>query len=168
MIVPARGSRLSGSPDAIAVTTVVTDHQSDFIDGPLSAESLDDRALVVGRQKVFAEAAAEPTSGSVHPAPHFTVFRSAAEEVAALGRCTDRWENEGGKNILARCGHLVLTSGESHPYKAVLTFEDGSITEKPFATSREGEAHIRHSTPRPTLRSDSRGGPSTGMNNPCD
>jgi len=47
-------------------------------------------------------------------------------------------------------GHVVQTPGEARPYKVVLNYEHTqSTSEHPVDTMREGEALIRHRSPRP-------------------
>jgi len=92
---------------------------------------------------------------SATPRPsHFTVFRSAAEEIADAS-ARDEWANEGG-HMRAKSGRIVQTPDATMPYKVVLDHEDGEDTEAACATIREGEAMIRRSTPRPTRRDASR------------
>lgn len=76
----------------------------------------------------------------------FSAFYSAAEEAAA--RAVDEWKNEGG-HTFAKSGYIVQTRGAELPYKVVFHHEDGSDSEQPCATIREGEEIIRRHTPVP-------------------
>ena len=40
-------------------------------------------------------------------------------------------------------GHMVVTPGQPEPYKAVLVYEDGRTSERPFHSMQEGEAFLR-------------------------
>jgi hypothetical protein len=78
------------------------------------------------------------------------MFRSAAEEVAAAKE----------KEVSAR-GHMHAESGRvvqvaPDNLKVVLTHEDGTETERPCTTMREGEAIIRHNTPAAPKSDNSR------------
>jgi hypothetical protein len=80
--------------------------------------------------------------------PHFTVFHSAADEVAcALARDNSAVE---GSHMHAKSGRVVQVSLDN--LKVVLTHEDGSETEQPCATMRDGEAIIRRNTPTPAAK----------------
>jgi hypothetical protein len=80
---------------------------------------------------------------------HFTAFRSAAEEATAkLER--ESWDNEGGAaSAPANGGCVIYTPGEDLPYKVLLIHRGRPDSEHPFATMRDAEAFIRHTTPRP-------------------
>lgn len=47
----------------------------------------------------------------------------------------------------ANGGRVVLTPGSEQPFKAIVTFEDGHISEHPFASLQEGEAFLRARCP---------------------
>jgi hypothetical protein len=47
---------------------------------------------------------------------------------------------------------VILTPGEDLPYKVVLEHPDGSCTEQPCATIREGETIIRDNSAPPPMR----------------
>jgi hypothetical protein len=77
------------------------------------------------------------------------------------------WEDEGGsvsEGVQDRSryadravsGRIVQTGGPGHPFKAVLTHEDGHTSERSFPTMREGEAFIKSMTPVPVKRDSSR------------
>ena|GEM_PF-3077035 len=77
------------------------------------------------------------------------------------------WEDEGGSVSesgqdrsryadRAVSGRIVQTGGPGHPFKAVLTHEDGHTSERSFPTMREGEAFIKSMTPVPVKRDSSR------------
>ena len=77
------------------------------------------------------------------------------------------WEDEGGSVSQspqdrsryadrAVSGRIVQTGGPDHPFKAVLTHEDGHTSERSFPTMREGEAFIKSMTPVPVKRDSSR------------
>ena len=77
------------------------------------------------------------------------------------------WEDEGGSVSQsgpdksryadrAVSGQIVQTGGPGHPFKAVLTHEDGHTSERSFPTMREGEAFIKSMTPVPVKRDSSR------------
>jgi len=115
--------------------------------------------------------------------PHFTVFRSAAEEVKER-RAINAWLDKGrvivarsdravvegeiekahdasaeeawakeGGHMNAKSGYIVQTSPGA--FKIVLNHEDGDDTEQPCATVRQGEAIIRRNTPTPARRNTS-------------
>lgn len=84
----------------------------------------------------------------VSSTPHFTIFRTAAEEVSDA-KATDEWANEGG-HMHAKSGYVVQVS--TGGYKVVLNHEDGDDTEQYCDSMREGEAIIRRNTPRPPKR----------------
>jgi hypothetical protein len=86
--------------------------------------------------------------------PHFTVFRSAADEIAEASAKSE-WANEGG-HMRAKSGYIVQTPEATQPYKVVFNHEDGDDTEQACATIREGESMIRRSTPRPPKRDATR------------
>jgi hypothetical protein len=79
------------------------------------------------------------------PLPHFTVFRSAAEEVGRRESKTD-WLDEGSHKF-AESGRVVQVDHDN--LKVVLTHEDGTETQQPCGSMREGEAIIRRNTPAP-------------------
>lgn len=83
---------------------------------------------------------------------HFTVFHSAAAEVARAS-ANNRRATE-GSHMHAKSGRIVQVSHDI--IKVVLTHEDGSETEHPCATMRDGEATIRRNTPTPPQRDASR------------
>ena len=79
----------------------------------------------------------------------------------------ESWEDEGGsvdetvprKNRRRNrvvSGRIVQAGGPDQPYKVVLTYEDGHISERPCATMREGEAFIRSAIPAQPKRDTSR------------
>lgn len=93
----------------------------------------------------------------------FTVFRSAAEEVAtktatdeaATKRSEEEsWENEGG-HMSSTSGRVKHVPGSALPFVVTLTHHECEATEHPFATMREAEAFIERNTPvpRPALSS---------------
>jgi hypothetical protein len=49
-------------------------------------------------------------------------------------------------------GHIVRTPTKDEPYKVVLEHDDGTHTEFPAGTMKEGEALIRAQTPAPAER----------------
>ena len=53
-------------------------------------------------------------------------------------------------------GHIVQTRTKDEPYKVIMEHEDGTVTETPAATIKEGEALIRDQTPTPAERDKSR------------
>jgi hypothetical protein len=83
---------------------------------------------------------------------HFTAFHSAAAEVARTS-ANDRRTAE-GSHMHAKSGRIVQVSRDI--FKVVLTHEDGSETEQPCVTMRDGEAIIRRNTPTPPARDVSR------------
>jgi hypothetical protein len=83
---------------------------------------------------------------------HFTAFHSAAAEVARAS-AKNRRATE-GSHMHAKSGRIVQVSHDH--FKVVLTHEDGSETEQPCATMRDGEATIRRNTPTPPQRDASR------------
>jgi hypothetical protein len=115
---------------------------------------------------------------------HFTVFRSAAEEVKER-QAMNEWLDMGrlllaesdqvvangksekdcdasakdtwaneGGHMHAKSGYIVQTSPGA--FKVVLNHEGGDDTEQSCATIREGEAFIRRNTPTPPERDTSR------------
>jgi len=88
---------------------------------------------------------------------HFSAFISAAEEVADK-RMRDRLIKSGG-SYEALSGEIVQTTGDEHPYKVVLKFAGGVITEHPCNSVRDGQDFIRRCTPRPRPRDRSRDRP---------
>jgi hypothetical protein len=80
-------------------------------------------------------------------ANHFTVFRSAAEEVAGAS-AKDETTVAGGHEY-AVSGYIVQTYEAAMPYKVVFNHEGRDDTEQACATMREGEAIIRRHTPPP-------------------
>ena len=93
--------------------------------------------------------------GAPHPPEArkpFTPSEFAAEEAAAkLERESwdhESWDNEGGTTPAPlRC--IVYTPNDAFPYKVLLIHRGRPDSEHPFATMREAEAFIRHSTPAP-------------------
>jgi hypothetical protein len=86
---------------------------------------------------------------------HFTAFHSAAAEVARAS-AKNRRATE-GSHMHAKSGRIVQVSHDH--FKVVLTHEDGSETEQPCASVRDGEATIRRNTPTPPQRDASRDQP---------
>ena len=81
---------------------------------------------------------------------HFSVFRSAAEELETKLE-EQAWDNEGG-HMSSTAGRVVRTPGCDLPYKVVLTHDLGECSEHAFPAMREAEAFIRRNTPRPVPR----------------
>jgi hypothetical protein len=81
--------------------------------------------------------------------PHksFTVFRSAAEEVARKSE-QENWDNEGG-HMSSTAGRVVRVPGAVMRYVVVLTRPESEATEHSFATMRDAEAFISRNTPVP-------------------
>lgn len=81
--------------------------------------------------------------------PHksFTVFRSAAEEVARKSE-QENWDNEGG-HMSSTAGRVVRVPGAVMHYVVVLTRPESEATEHSFATMRDAEAFISRNTPVP-------------------
>jgi hypothetical protein len=80
-------------------------------------------------------------------APHFTIFRSAADEAADVP-ARDASAREDA-HLHATSGYIVQTHEASMPYKVVFNHVGKDDTEQPCATMREGEAIIRRNTPMP-------------------
>jgi hypothetical protein len=166
---------LSDEPNAAEVDRLARNLQADFLNGLVSSKAYDHRCRVVRQQRARLSSSIgtgvsteglqsdfsrppqeEGRSHSSQPgSPHFTIFRSAAEECGSASRSLDRWENEGG-HTKARTGRVVLTPNGQAPYKVVLAQEDGAVTEQGCASMREGEAMIRQHMPRPIARDTSR------------
>jgi len=93
--------------------------------------------------------------------------RAATAEQHEERQQRNAWEDEGGsvgESVQDRSryadrpvsGRIVQTGGPGHPFKAVLTHEDGHTSERSFPTMREGEAFIKSMTPVPVKRDTSR------------
>ena len=93
--------------------------------------------------------------------------RAATAEQHEERQQRNAWEDEGGsvgESVQDRSryadrpvsGRIVQTGGPGHPFKAVLTHEDGHTSERLFPTMREGEAFIKSMTPVPVKRDTSR------------
>lgn len=77
----------------------------------------------------------------------FTVFRSAAEEVA-MRLEHETLDNEGG-HMSATAGRVMWSPSAELPYTVILQYHLTEPTEHHFATMREAEAFIRRNTPVP-------------------
>jgi hypothetical protein len=94
------------------------------------------------------------TQRSTPQTPHFTIFRSAADEVATSSARVE-WANEGG-HMHAESGSIVQSYGDTRSLKVVFKHANGDVTEQACTTIREGEAIIRRNTPTPPNRDASR------------
>ena len=82
----------------------------------------------------------------------FSIFRSAQEEADARSGTAEREAWEGG-HMSCTSGRIISTPGQTHPFKAVMSEEDGGTFERAFESMGEAEAFIRRNTPRPSARS---------------
>lgn len=64
-----------------------------------------------------------------------------------------------GNSYEAISGEIVQTTGDEHPYKVVLKFAGGVMTEHPCHSNRDAQEFIRKCTPRPRPRDRSRDRP---------
>lgn len=79
-------------------------------------------------------------------------------DVGAEVMARKAWEDAAaGTRPIVVSGRIVQTPGDREPYKAVLTHEDGTRSERSFPTMMAGEAFIRSRTPRPLPRESFRG-----------
>lgn len=93
------------------------------------------------------------SSKGVHSAPVRLVV-----DVGAEGLAREASEDaDPGTRSIAVSGRIVRPRGGREPYKAVLTHEDGTSSERSFPTIIAGEAFIRSRTPRPLPRESFRG-----------
>jgi hypothetical protein len=91
---------------------------------------------------------------------HFTVFRSAAEEIAAA---LEKEVSKGG-HTYAKSGRIVQVSHDN--LEVVFTHEDGEESEQSCSTMQEGEAIIRRNTPTPPDEDDSSAHEETASDDP--
>lgn len=87
----------------------------------------------------------------------FTIFSSAAEEVALKATCApvadgqseeENWDNEGG-HMSSTSGGVKHVPASTLPFVATLSHHQRDATRHSFATMREAEAFIRRNTPVP-------------------
>lgn len=82
----------------------------------------------------------------------YSIFRSAAEEAEMRERDGRQRAEEGG-HMSCTHGRIVSNPRTATPFTAVMTRENGSTFEVPFATMSGAEAFIRRNTPSPSARS---------------